>query len=41
VFVGETEAIVDVLRINGLVAAVGSQAGAGAQCAGARLVEAV
>jgi hypothetical protein len=35
VFVGETEAIVDVLRINGLVPAVGSRAGAGAQCAGA------
>ncbi len=41
VFVGETEAIVDVLRINGLVAAVGSQPSLERKVPERRLVEAV
>ncbi|MBP6681966.1 MAG: SLC13 family permease [Halioglobus sp.] len=41
VFVGETEAIVDVLRINGLVAAVGSQPALERKVPERRLVEAV
>jgi di/tricarboxylate transporter len=41
VFVGETEAIVDVLRINGLVAAVGSQPALERNVPERRLVEAV
>jgi len=41
VFVGETEAIVDVLRINGLVAAVGSQPRLERNVPERRLVEAV
>ena len=41
VFVGETEAIVDVLRVNGLVAAVGSQPALERNVPERRLVEAV
>lgn len=41
VFVGETEAIVDILRINGLVAAVGSQPALERKVPERRLVEAV
>ncbi len=41
VFVGETEAIVDILRINGLVAAVGSQPALERNVPERRLVEAV
>jgi di/tricarboxylate transporter len=41
VFVGDTEAIVDVLRINGLVAAVGSQPALERNVPERRLVEAV